>query len=382
VGYVNNLFSVLDRKTGKLIQRLSFSTTDESDRQKLRDKMDNIIIQCCCRNKVEMKISSKFYFYSVRKAVKHHEHCTKFSNYQSISIYDKGWKSDDEGNHVVRLVSLLPQKEKEAGEMGEKRSRVYTNTSITNGRVEIFGLISKINMMTWERMACSYRKTPNSLEDFGKSLYHTLRSIRPTGMNKTLLEMEYKKSNEKDMKEQKDVAFIYMYVEELEQREGYCLLRVRDRFGSTFRFYVNEEEYKQELQKERGHSDMLVVGGFIYKHSKGAKILTLGKFALIPISKHGLFVESSYEKQVYELLTEAKRVFYKPYLELEEYGGKKPDLILLDGTKKVIGEIFGMNSREYLWNRHEKMVIANQIKYLYDFWKWDAYKGEPLILPI
>jgi predicted nuclease of restriction endonuclease-like RecB superfamily len=58
-----------------------------------------------------------------------------------------------------------------------------------------------------------------------------------------------------------------------------------------------------------------------------------------------------------------------------------PDIIVIDRDKAIIGEIFGMNTDEYLAKRKRKIQVANNISEIYDFWKWDAYLGQELLEP-
>jgi hypothetical protein len=381
---MNNLFVILDRNTGQVIERKSYTTTGREDKYKLKEQMNGIILRCCCKNHVEIKISSDLRFYKSKKSDKHDEDCTRFRNdYRFNSEYDKGWKTDEEGNHSVRVGSLIPKEKKEPQEVEnqEPKGSIHSGTSVTNYKVEALGLIRKINMMTWETLACNYGKNPENLSKFNQTIYYTLKKITLLGTKKKLSDIEYKREKIASMKAGKDVAFIYMYVDGLEDKGTYHLLRVKDHFSSIHRFYVNKEEYEEEWNREIGHSDILVVGGFAYKKGKESKILTLGQYALMAVSEQGLFVESSFEKVAYEAFHQDNRVFYKPYRELEEYGGKIPDIILVNRKKTMIGEIFGMNTPEYLENRENKLRLAEEISDIYDFWKWDVYKGENLILP-
>ena len=95
----------------------------------------------------------------------------------------------------------------------------------------------------------------------------------------------------------------------------------------------------------------------------------------------GLYGESSYERNLFNILSEQNRLFYKPYKEIDEYG-YTPDIIFLDTKKPTIGEIFGMDHEDYKILKDKKLERGKSLKN-YNFWYWDAFKNKNIpIIPV
>jgi hypothetical protein len=401
---LNSKFKVIENFGDSKGHPKEYFYTTITDRKKLELKQrldkNEIKLYCCCENNIQQKISASLVIYNAKHNEEHSSNCYKHKNYVGTSIYDQGWKEDADGHYIVRLTDLFPTNKPQApivsstdsDESGtnsnEEDPRIYIPSSnqTQKGHVTIFGFATKLNMIAWERFA-KEGIIPANPYDMGKKVYGLLRSIRLTSHRKPLQDRFYKKSFIRDMKPNKDIAFFYMLwqgTEEKNYKNGKTkhFLVVKDNFEKEHRFYVDKALYEDKWNSLGSiRSDQYIAAGFAYKATSDATILTVSDFAIFPISNEGLYVESSFERTAYEFLCQRKRLFFKPYSNLAEYGNKRPDLILIDREKPIIGEVFGRNTEDYLREREVKLHLAEQLKDDYDFWKWDAYLNEEIQEP-
>ncbi|MED4072277.1 hypothetical protein [Priestia endophytica] len=396
-------FAIYEKKTGRFLEEQSYQSTTEYYLSRLKEKQEKgeITLYCCCSNRIEMKVSKKPHLYPANRENRHSTNCVRHPQYEGTNDYEKAWGYDEEkGEHVVRVESMIPssktqQLENPIKEGGEQKNKIYIKRGGTKrkGEATIFGLATKLNMMAWQRIVLGKKKMlPKDAFELAKHVYGVSNNIRLSNKKKPLSTMFHRSINIRDVQVEKDIFFIYMYYNDEKWGESDELFNgtIKDivyginSFKQEHGFYIDTNEFKEKLSREL-HSNTYVIAGFAYKAFKYDKKLTLGNYCLIPTSEAGLFVESSYEKQVYEALYNQQRKFYKPYLSIDEYGGFVPDLIIEEaGKKSIIGEVFGINNdEEYEQRRREKIDLSKkeEFKSLYDFWKWDANKGDKLILP-
>ena len=395
-------FAIYNKKTGELIRKKAYDLCNEDFLNYLKDKMkkEEVTVYCCCSNRIEMKVSKRPHLYPANHKTSHSENCVRNPKYKGNNDYEKAWKYDEEKNeHIVRLEDIVPFSKikgpREPIEGEGKRNKLYIESdgSKKRGQATIFGLATKLNMMAWERIVLGKKKLPEDAFELARHIYGVSTNIRLYNKKKPLSDMFHKHLNIRDVNVEKDVFFVYMYYNDKKTEYNDKLFNgtVKDivychnAFKKENAFYVDINEFSEKLASEP-HSDMYVIAGFVYKAFKYDKKLTLGNYCLIPVSKAGLFVESSYEKEVYDALYVQGRKFYKPYLPtIVEYEDFVPDFIIEEENKKpIIGEVFGIkNDEEYEKRRSEKLSLSrkNDFRNLYDFWKWDVNKGEKLILP-
>ncbi|RMA90221.1 hypothetical protein [Priestia megaterium] len=397
-------FAIYNKKTGELLRRKAYDLCNEDFLNYLKDKIkrEEVIVYCCCSNRIEMKVSKRPHLYPANHKTSHSENCIRNPKYKGTNDYEKAWKFDEQkGEYVVRVENIVPfSKIKDARESmiegEEKRNKIYIERegSKKRGEATIFGLATRLNMMAWERIVLGKKKKlPENVFELARHVYSVSNKVRLSNKKKPLSDMFHKQLNIRDVNVEKDVFFVYMYYND--KKQGYNdqlfngtvkdIVHCHNAFEKENGFYVDINEFNGKLASEP-HSDMYVIAGFVYKAFKYDKKLTLGNYCLIPVSKAGLFVESSYEKEVYDALYVQDRRFYKPYLPtIVEYEDFVPDFIIEEENKKpTIGEIFGIkNDEEYEKRRSEKLSLSrkNDFRNLYDFWKWDVNKGEKLILP-
>lgn len=80
------------------------------------------------------------------------------------------------------------------------------------------------------------------------------------------------------------------------------------------------------------------------------------------------------------MLSDNKKIFFKPNRPLDGYENYIPDAVLLDHhiTKDVFIEIFGFNSNEYREERENKINLVKKLEESHHLIYWDALDGEPM----
>lgn len=140
---------------------------------------------------------------------------------------------------------------------------------------------------------------------------------------------------------------------------------------STYRTRVNFNNHEQYF----------IIG--LGEANEYGKPPILFKAELIPTTKRGMFVDSSFENEFFTILERKQRDYIKPNQLLEQLDNLKPDAILRDSEKPCIIEIFGMSeaNKDYHEARYKKINYYESLRD-FQFYKWDAFKGEkPKPLP-
>lgn len=397
---MNGLFKVVNKKSREIIQYHSYRSILDNEKEELRNNSD-IEMYCCCREDIDIqqKIAKNLVIYNANNGMKleHSEGCPKHNNYSGTSEYDTGWKEDEEnGNteYTVRVYINLPninngeeiQINNDDPQIDRRAKRIQGEHGVTEGRTTVLGLSTKINMITWKRIIEKDGKLPTNSQEFYKKIYGTLNQIKISGKKKTLQEIYNGKIDVSKMKHLKDYGYFYLIYtgyEEKKYEKGVTkfFVKGRDTFGNEKKFYADPNVFMDIWDKLKVKNETIILTGFAYKSTQKSSILTLSDFNLFAVNKLGLYSESSYEIEGYDFLCDRERLFYKPYSSLPEYENMLPDIILIDRDKPIIGEIFGMNTDDYLAKRERKIQLAENISEIYDFWKWDAYLGQELLEP-
>lgn len=388
---VKYTFEVVDTSGNRLVEVKRYDHVNVTYLMRLKQHVDSgkFLIRCSCRNQVELKFSNTKtpYLYPASRSVKHADDCCRNPKFQGESKYEKAWSYDESTDtHAVRLEAMIPKTKSDVIETNHtprKKHVVSQGNSTGKGTATIYGLTTKLNMMAWEKMVFGYKqRTPASREEMMRQVYGISRNIKIQNTKKGLQSLFYddfiKGRRISDLAVKKDVAFIYMeYLDEhgirSDEKNGLPYVTCKNAFGKEHTFYVDEAGFKDALRLE-AHSNTFILTGFVYRDSTyHHRKLTLGNYCLIPVSEKGLYVESSHEKRVYDVLSMEGRRFIKPYLPVEEYGGFIPDYILFEeGKKDMIGEIFGINGiEEYEERKVEKLNLSKtkqfQEKYRFTF---------------
>lgn len=399
---MNHFFKVIDKQTGIEKKRISYHSDDYRNlafRKRLQQDVNNgnILIQCGCYGKVEMKLSNtkKPYLYPASREQTHSVSCLRKPSTSPRGEYERAWRTDDAtGELIVNLPNL--RQEDESNDLLEERVskfkehdvvQIQTGTKKQEGKATMFALGARLNMMAWQYIVEVKEKLPEGTDELLRYVWMLSRQIRPsrskTMLNEYFYESYLKKKPISNMEPKKDWAFVYMvyqpsYRQNLEQSQdkiGYKMHNVVYGRSAVYKkdigFYVEDlEAFDYKLKKEP-HSDSYLLVGFASRASKyHHKRLTLSNYALIPISNYGLFVESSHEKYIYDQHHKEDKRFYKPFTAIEGYGSYIPDYVLMEDNKLIIGEIFGINgNEEYEKRKNEKKQLSatKLFRELYEF---------------
>lgn len=129
------------------------------------------------------------------------------------------------------------------------------------------------------------------------------------------------------------------------------------------------------------HSQFFIIG--LGKSSSYGKPPVLQNFVLIPTTARGMFVDSSYEKELFEEFEKHRRDYIKSNQLVAEFDNLKPDALLRDTAKPCIVEVFGMSesNEKYHLERQKKIQFYKNL-HDYQFYYWDAFRNEkPKFLP-
>lgn len=364
-------------------------------------KNDEFALWCDCNplEKIELKVGKRevgkkqytYYLYNAKQGMteRHNPRCRKFSHYMGKSEYEAGWK-DEDGFFAATLcddVFAIGEKNTLVAAPSthsyEPRAKTCVNPTTQKGEVTLLGLVTKLNLITWEKSAKN-GSLPESMRKFLDKVYGTMKTIKLTNKRIDSLQAinyDYKKTGE--MKPKKSFMFVYMRflkVTDDPYKSERVKVHCQNTFGNEVYFFVAKAKFRkvyENVRFENKEKQILFVGGFVYKTSEKSSLLTFSSLCLFVTTTLGLYCESSYELEAYDKLCAAHRLFYKPYYSLSEYGDKRPDLLFLDTHLPVLGEIFGFNSQDYLEERACKLQLAHELQDHYGFWKWDAYAKEP-----
>lgn len=147
------------------------------------------------------------------------------------------------------------------------------------------------------------------------------------------------------------------------------------------------EKFKWEdaLSSLSGIDGPYLIGGWVIDTGYGQPA-EYRSMALLPISSHGVVVDSSYERDFYNECHRQTRQIIRPY-NLKYYpswNGMLPDGLFLDTSPDTIVEIFGMseNQDEYHERKSQKIAHFSQLKESkkkpFEFWYWEAFGGQSM----
>lgn len=93
-----------------------------------------------------------------------------------------------------------------------------------------------------------------------------------------------------------------------------------------------------------------------------------------------MFVDSSYEKDLFEHFENERRLYKRANQRDEELNGYLPDAILFDTEKPCIVEVFGMSesNKDYHTAKDRKMQYYRTMIHEYMTLYWHAYRNPNL----
>lgn len=409
-----NMFQI-KHKNGKieyLAHNFFFSADQNAKRNKLRPLRElyrngALEISCCCSSpKVEMLIGYRedTNNYSIKsfpnRAVLHGPSCFYSPNNGESTltterVYEKGFTEKD-GKMKVKLDTHDFKNPKHSAPVSKdvqddnKQSiKQASNTNVTSHKATIFALTKRLVTEAWN----------DSIKYAGKDQYPandkirvyeslTIHTLKKYEIEKyTLKDVLYagEATNKVHVIEEKykfqTAAFTILLLEdEVPSLESeFVTLKVKTPKKDAVReVLVNRLLYQNALTAINKLSGPYFVGGFLTARgfNKPPEFIS---FALVPISDYGAPVESSYERELFNLLAATKRKVTRPTRENADasWNGFIPDGLLIDTKPKTIVEIFGMS--EDMIDYHERKAIKSQLfrslQPKYDFWSWDAFQN-------
>lgn len=378
----------------------------------LHQKKDQYDIYCSCNSKAKMhtrynKAKQKVYIATNSGLVKEHlKSCISFNElkeHQLQGVYYPALeiKSSDHIKLAVNHLGIIPTQSTDdlkTASNGNKGG--YRHANMTMGS---FGreLLSR----AWEHAMDNYFTNNEFVQNQKKYKYpsifvlrHALRSLF-VGNPKPLLKVEIKKGvfleDKLILGYQKTGRIFYenkrgvnpvilmpFIKEDLAENhdENSHLLRLQDN-KNIREFLIDKNEWAEMTLTDNtrvnysNHEQYFIIG--LGKFNAYGEPPTLFNAALIPTTKRGMFVDSSYEHIFFTLLEEQKRNYIKPNQLLEELDFLKPDAILRDTSIPFIIEVFGMSTSNLEYHQaRDKKINYYQALNNYGFYKWDAYTLE------
>lgn len=371
---------------------------EEKKSLRTRCEANNIQLFCACNNVSEYKIKINGAVYpAVQNGQEEHEKsCKKSSSYQQNQKYNKGFEINDEAEIITAHLSesiVTRDASKNAPKVIVVPSNGINNRKYPDevqGEITISAMIKNINMYTFKHVAFHERfekedyKYPNT-EAIITRTYYTLNRTYIGKKRHSLATMNIKDDR---------CEFVYKKYVGFQQAVGKQMPRLLTITNDGKRRYtipVYPEAYEKaikEFENTYGSKDLgnknIIFAGFRNKYG-------VHKLTFILVNDYGLHAESQHEVQMYDAICammnryEFRRQgvhFYKPY----EYGyGAYKDKYLEDGifefdhtNRKIIIEVYGMGTDDYLKRRAAKEEILAESPELYSYIGWDAYNNEQL----
>lgn len=399
VDYLNK-----DRRTLYTKKYRYNSIKEEEKRNILKLQNSSLVeIYCCCFKKVKQRIKTNLVIYNAKNNELHNHNCCRYKLYSNQAEYVSGWKEEDNGNYIIHLKKQSQKTNIEndfkiLGMDNDLTSDQYNNEnqpiiSLTHinekqkGNVTVLGLITRLNLMVWEEFA-EKGDYPDNPYKMLRKIYGFLGKIYLQKNAQSLQNLVItKKENKIEKAQSQNIEFFFYLlfdkVEEKVYENGavkyfiHATYKFNDdpnKKPNSYRFYLSEHDYLRIKEETVNISFNYMIGGFL-KATRRSSIFDCYLIEVFKVTKNGLYCESSYEKEVYEYLVDQNRKFYKPYYCMIDYNNYIPDLFFIDQDPPIIGEIFGLNTEEYLEKRSLKIEWAKKNSHIFGFQYWDAYTG-------
>lgn len=390
-------FYIIRIKDNQIIKTFDYSQVNKKEKNKIKEKYlksGEYELRCSC-NDEKMIITSDDRIFPSNRKVFHHDYCPR-GKYKGV--HNKGWNVDEISNitTVATSFNLNPNRRTPKDKIFKEGSTAkYYDRSMhyqTEGKITVSALIKNLNVHTWYNK--SYKgvyikdKYEFSKFIFGASQFIDLKSSTTVdGVKVNNLQKMFFKRSVVNMSVGKDSRFVYMYLDDIVFDKENNIYKITGRYGpGESEVYTNfvapkslvddsAETLGIKIENLKNHG--IILGGFVFKNKRyKAEFFEL---SFVRCNKYGLFSESNYEVEFYNMLSEHKIPFYKPFEPMWEYNGYIPDVrFLVKGVPKVvIGEIFGINGdKDYLEKREMKLNLVNtELRDKYILFYWDAFNG-------
>lgn len=266
------------------------------------------------------------------------------------------------------------------------------NTSVAGGRNGVSQVDKTLNGFIRQLLSESWDHANNiKKKEISEALHNGNRnSIKAVSLKETFLRMidkiKHIKINSKyklsDLMT-KDSPIQFKFILLLLDTKDNIKDNTQDTYKIILKNIIKDEDYHYTCRKDIFNSALndntvkdspFVVGAFVKKGTS-----EIVDCALVPISDNGVWVESSYEKELYNILHMNNRLFRKPYKSYADFNHMKIDGLLIDTKDKkgTILEVFGESESniQYHIRRGQKIELFDSLSTKgYGFWYWDAFK--------
>lgn len=372
-------------------REMSFQEKYEIYLEKVKFKAD---LFCDCNGKIPLT----FYYRQAydedifiknlgRKGDQHLTSCKLHSHFVE-SIYELGCEKTEQGDILINLsANAIKQKQRMDREKYNKDDRYgnvenITEKSITKAKVTLFGLTSKLLLMSWHKYILKEKCVPELLKQYIRKCYGVARGflIAP---DTSLQDVWYGGKTKFETLKEGEYQYILMSVisiaahQKLKDSYSLCLYDYYEKkpvWVTAPKFMVNDALFKinhtiedcQYLKKEEGSIYRMLAAGFVV-NNKG--YMVCASLCLVPIIPNGLWYENEFEYLAYQKLVSEKRLFHKAYTSLSIYNNDVPTFYIDDCEKKVIGEVF---PPQYNPTKKIKRINCGKKATANDFWYWDT----------
>lgn len=424
---------LLVKENNKVIKKLYIDQfkSDEKFQAELHKayQKKQVTIECDCQPdhlKISVAKSPKGNFFLrnfSKQGDKHQNSCRLYTGFIPSGPTEVGWKEEegmgknDETHYNISLetefLKKLEKEEEEASDI-DKSSKEGQPAMFTGDRrtpkktkVTIFGVGTKVSMMTYQALA-KKKLVPQFLYEYRRQSYNTLTRIHPNKRSKSKSLANTKLTSYSQTKNMKanDRKLVVMPLVDIEDHVDFhkgekyeyqvLMLEPNDFDDKKRKLFVKcsqvlFEHAKNQHQhpgingpydKESDSYRTMVFGHVRFNRKNPMFGLEFTDLAFVPISKMGLWVESEYERHVFNSLTDQNIVFYKPHESLEYYHDLTPDIMIQNPEhpeRWILCEIFGRTEPDYLERKAKKIARMNELKHV-DTWYWDATK-DPKQIP-
>lgn len=405
--FLAGILKIKNRKNHS-VENLSYYTMQQLDERSRKEKMQDIYEQyhhkqlelyCLCQSAapINMSISyisdsDTYYLKSFPKqASKHHTDC-HFHNENSLSssetIYKKNCEEDEEGNYHITLDThdyKIIKRAKKTKDSSALSPFTGGDTGQSTNKLSIQNLIKLIVTKAWnDYIFFNGQKEYPSLNHVFRQIYSKTTRHYFVTKELHLQSLLYKggKPGQVYMIEQKlnriAQPFALFMLDNYEKVDecSYLINVINPLNLANAKLVVSKELLEFAQSCINVSCGPYIVGGFI-KSTGFGKLPEFISLGILPINNCGVPVESSYERELYDLLCKEKRIVQRP-IDTQYHpklNGLIPDGILLDTEKPTILEVFGISERntEYHIHRRYKIELFSGLFPDYHFWYWDAY---------
>lgn len=431
-------FIMIDNENG---EELNPYTLSEAQKQSAYEK--NIIYICkCCYPEKQLK----YHFSADLRLIpchpeytkQHDGTCRKNEDYQKRIAYANPLQQDEDGKLVARVYeNLFDRPKRRAAEVGEEHKKRRDTVHTEQQKMRLSALVKKINLEVSYRQACRFTLKEDDADEtkiqlklekeFSKEVYGQAKDVRISNRGGTVAGCKLDENgvqffynriskinirkyvNNKPIDNSYTMLSYADLVEQTRAHKGkiYCSLDYDGRFVEitydalkiALRQYENT--YNNRILDLK--NDIIIGAGYqyengrTYKDNEGnvRKKGEIDRFTLLLVNKYGIFCESSYEVECFDVIMDyimnEKRYrevkFYKPYsFTKNAYGDAEwleDGIITVKGCKKVgIVEVFGMmHNDEYREKTRLKEQYAkeNEDKFVFLTWKPQTESEEALL---